>query len=472
MPEKNLDDFFRQQDTEPVKPGRKIKKERTAGKPHKANSFSDFFRERFSFDMNVDLTNPTSVLYRRNYVIRHIIFLANMVFSVFSFVGISRTNYIITIVFWLLMTGLSQTISYLLRRKQDDYSHQTIIMYLQSFFVFALATFLYIKAWLGFKMTLGAGEVMSNSQFSVTQAAYLLIYLTIIIMSLYQNPKLLRLMYVWIFIVMTVIHLTFLHPDLYENATSLKDFLNYAFVTNKEIAIDIILRTVVLLVFFAALYSSVSISNYISEQRKNEFTKRVDVETNFIDVVKSVFEAVKVYNSNADELEQKMQAKRVSQAAKELAIAMNYDQRTISDIFDFAQVHAEKMKMLSLDEKEVTAENFDLIMQKTKLATTIIRRLQLVKKGEDIVMAVFENQVTNDFRYNMTQNQNDRISQIILISEIYDILRNDRSYHKALNHMRAVELINSSFAVFFDSDIVSRFNKYNHEIESTYEKAI
>lgn len=473
MSEKNLDDFFRSEATSWHDKSKKTKKEpKTHNKNSKDNFFKRFYRNWFSFDVNVDLTDPTSVLRRRNHVIRHIIFIANIVFTIFSFVGITSTNYIVTIIFFLLMTGLSQTISFMLKKKEDDYSHQTIIMYLESLFAFLLAVILYIKVWLGYTMTLGPGESLTNAEFSVTQSAYLLIYFTIIIMSLYQSPKLLRVMYAWIFIIMTVIHLSFLHPELYSHATNLNAFLHYMFIENSIISLDIILRTLVLLTFFAALYSSVSISNYMVEQRKNEFTKRVDVEENFVDVVKSVFEAVKVYNLNANEIDQKVSAKRVASAAKELGIAMNYDEETIRDLFEFAQVHADKMKLLSIDEKEITNENFDEIMKKTKLATTIIRRLQLVKKGEDIVMAVFENQVTSDFRHNMTSSQNDRISQIILISEIYDILRCDRSYHKALNHMRAVELIDSSFAVFFDNDIVSRFNKYNHEIEAAYEKAL
>ena len=269
---------------------------------------------------------------------------------------------------------------------------------------------------------------------------------------------------------MTVIHITVLHPDLYNHANGFKEFFGYMFVDEKSIIVDIGLRTLVLLIYFAGLYSSVIISEYIAQQRRSEFTKRVDVESNFVDVVKSVFEAVKVYNSNANEVVQAITARKVSNVSKELAIAMNFDQKAIADIVDYAKVHSEKMKLLSLDENEFSDENFDDIMKKTELATRIIKRLQLVKRSEDILDAVFTNQVTSDFKYNMTTTLNDKVSQIIVISEIYVALRNDRANHKALNHIRAVELISNGFDIFFNPDLVLRFTKYNREIGIAYDK--
>ena len=128
------------------------------------------------------------------------------------------------------------------------------------------------------------------------------------------------------------------------------------------------------------------------------------------------------------------------------------------------------MKYLSLNEEDVSDENFDDIMRKTELATRIIKRLQLVKRSEDIIDAVFSNQVTSEFKYNMTTTLNDRVSQIIVISEIYVSLRSDRSNHKALNHLRATELISNGFDIFFTPDIVQRFVKYNREIGIAYDK--
>ena len=190
MPEKNLDDFFRGE-TKEYK--RETRKEKNVQKSNisKDGAFFKFFRDRFSFDMNVDLTDKCSVLYRRNYVIKNIIFLANLVFTIFSFIGLkgtgSSSNLIITIVFWLLMTTLSTTISVLLKNKKTDYNRQKLIMYVQCFYVFLLSVFLYVKIWLSYKIELNADETMEISKYSITQAAYLLIYFSILISALYQS---------------------------------------------------------------------------------------------------------------------------------------------------------------------------------------------------------------------------------------------------------------------------------------------
>ena len=139
MPEKNLEDFFKVETRE--KPSRvrdRSDKERKRSIKENGllNAFRQFFTDRFSFDANVNLTDKCSVLHRRNVVIKNIIFLANLVFTVFSFVGLRgngfSANLIITIVFWLLMTGLSVTIATMLKKREEDYSRQKIIMYLQN----------------------------------------------------------------------------------------------------------------------------------------------------------------------------------------------------------------------------------------------------------------------------------------------------------------------------------------------------
>ena len=393
MPEKNLDDFFRGE-TKEYK--RETRKEKNVQKSNisKDGAFFKFFRDRFSFDMNVDLTDKCSVLYRRNYVIKNIIFLANLVFTIFSFIGLkgtgSSSNLIITIVFWLLMTTLSTTISVLLKNKKTDYNRQKLIMYVQCFYVFLLSVFLYVKIWLSYKIELNADETMEISKYSITQAAYLLIYFSILISALYQRPKLLRTFFPWIFVIMTILHITVLHPELYAHGDSFSNFIKYMFVEKPTIIIDIAVRSLVLLVYFAGLYSNVSISDYIAKERRSEFTRRLDVENSYVEVVKSVFEAVKVYNSNANEYNQLISSKKVSLVAKELSHAMAYDQTSIQMITDYAKIHTEKMKLLTLLDEEIKELDFDEIIEKTELATKIIKRLQLVKRINPVLLEIID----------------------------------------------------------------------------------
>ena len=472
MPEKNLDDFFRREDgssktIKTVKVREKENKERI----RKDNRFLKFFRDRFSFDENVDLTDKCSVLSRRNIVIKNIIFLVNLVFTIFSFVGIRgagfTSNLIISVVFWLIMTGMSIYITVMIKNKTEDYSHQKAIMYVQSFYVFFLSIFLYIKTWLS--LTLNAKGSITNSQFAITQAAYVLIYMSILVISLYQRPKLMLRMAPIIFIFMTIVHITFLHPELYSNANSVNDFLHYIFVEDSKVIIDIGLRTLVLIVFFAGLYSSVSISEYIARERRSEFSKRVNVESDYVDVVKAVFEAVKVYSSDTNEFTQAIVARKVANISREMAVAMNYNPSDIEDIYSFARIHADRIKELKLD-GDPEDQDFDVMSDKTKIATKIIRRLQLVRRGEDILNAVMSNEVNEDYIYTVRKTMNDSVSQIILLSELYVGLRSTRRTNQALNHLRAMELIQSDFNVFFNPDIIKRFIRYQREIEMAFDK--
>ena len=471
MGEKTLEDYFRESDPKYNLKKSKHKKDSQNDNPKKkVSSFKEFFLSKFSFDLDVDLTDPTSILYRRNYCIRNIIFLANLVFVLFSFVGISKSNYIITIGFFLLVTALSQTINYMLKRKKDDYSHQTILMYLQSFFVFLLSIILYIKVYLGFTIENGSMKSLTTFQFSITQAAYFLVYVTIVIMSLYQDTKLLRAMFIWTLVVMEIINICFIHPELYMHASNISELFEYAFIENGSIVLDIALRTLVFLVFFSALYSSASISHFIFEERRVEFNRRMGVETDFVDVVQSVFEAVRVYNLNQDPVHQEVSARKIASIARELALALGCDSITVSEVVEKAKVHTDKIKYLTLNGKaNIDDSNFEEILNKTKVATQIIKRLQLSKRAEDIVYQVFIGSESKIFISQMSIDSKDLISNIILISEIYDILRSDRAYKKNLNHQRSVEMIMNSFNAFFDPEIIKRFVKFNNEIKIAYE---
>lgn len=468
MEEKTLEDFFKESDSKYTRKTKKQKSQKSSVDRNENESwFIELFKNYFSFDKDVNLTNPTEVLYRKNYCIKNIVFLLKLVFILFSFIGISKTNYIITIIFWLIVFGLSQTIKFMLKNKKKDYSHQTIIMYLQCLFVIILSVILYIKVYLGFVFVNGSTE-LTNSQIAITHSAYFLIYISILVTSLYQDPKLLRVLFFWSLLILTGINLTTIHPDLYDHASSIKELFNYACVENKTIIVDILLRTIVFLVFYACLYSSTSITHFIFEQRKNEFAKRVDVETDFNEVVESVLDVVKIYNMNEDLFEQKISSKRIKNVAREIAVAMNLSPFQIGEIEKEAVVHADKIRELEYDEGN---NDYKAVIQKTKLGTEIIKRLQLHRKAEDIVQAVFERTDSNDFRIKMSRGKESMSSNIVLLAEIYDILRSERTYKKALNHIRSLEMISTNFVFYFNSDIIVRFQKFNNEIKEAYEKA-
>ena len=64
----------------------------------------------------------------------------------------------------------------------------------------------------------------------------------------------------------------------------------------------------------------------------------------------------------------------------------------------------------------------------------------------------------------------DKKSEIVVLSEVYVLLRCDRKYNRALNHARTMEFIINDISSFFSDDLIQRFAKYSVEIENAYKK--
>jgi response regulator RpfG family c-di-GMP phosphodiesterase len=123
---------------------------------------------------------------------------------------------------------------------------------------------------------------------------------------------------------------------------------------------------------------------------------------------------------------------------------------------------------LNLDE-QLLEHDYEEIRNRTLSGSVVIKRLQLSQKAEDIVKAHVERQVSSEFTDNMNLIQPEREAMIILICEMYDILRSERPYKHSMTHRRASDLLNLSFADYFDQTILDRFQKYNSELEAIYE---
>jgi response regulator RpfG family c-di-GMP phosphodiesterase len=70
----------------------------------------------------------------------------------------------------------------------------------------------------------------------------------------------------------------------------------------------------------------------------------------------------------------------------------------------------------------------------------------------------------------MKRVQRSQEGQIILLAEIYDILRQERNYKSQLKPKRAVDLLQLEFKEYFEPYIIDRFLKYQMEFEAFYEK--
>jgi len=232
-------------------------------------------------------------------------------------------------------------------------------------------------------------------------------------------------------------------------------------------------------VFMIALYSNAKISEDMNNKRKEELVKRRAMEKDFKAVVSDVFDVIGVYRQRGDEQFEKNQeaaARRVAEMSGKLGNFLGYSSKLCQELYDFSTIHIDKKDLLSLEDYEkkerLDERDFLKIREKTIIGSVIIKRLQLEKKGEDIVRAHFEKTVNKDFIKEMNSVQNNRESQVILLCELYEILRQNRNYKHNLKHQRAIDLIKLEFYPYFDPQIVDRFVKYSEDFEAIYYRLV
>ena len=313
---------------------------------------------------------------------------------------------------------------------------------------------------------------ISFTDASIAQAGYILIYFALVVIALYQDATLLRILFKWVLVAMTIVHMTILYP-LYEHAGSIVELYEYLFETNTNVTIDIILRTVLLIVFNIALYSSVSISEMMNNKRKQELIKRREMEIDFKAVVGDVFDVIGVFNSNTIN-QNKEEAHRVAELSSRLGDVLGLSANICTEIYEYSVIHVDKVKSLSILEYESTEvlneRDYQVIREKTILGSVIIKRLQLNQKSEDIIRSHFEKTVDQEFIERTKRVQRSQEGQIILLAEMYDVLRQARNYKNKLKHKRVIDLLHLEFSEYFEPYILDRFIKYEAEFEAFYDK--
>lgn len=432
-----------------------------------------FFINKFSFEAGVDILDEKQVLYRRNLVIRNITWITNIVFLLFTLIGSEGNNIsmnlIVTLIFSIIMFLVSQSIRKIIREEPTTLQKQQMGEYISGVYILLMAVAVYLK------LVFSAGTNVSQGFFSITQAAYVLIYFALVVIALYQDSKLLSVIFKVTIVAMTIIHLVVLYP-VYQYASDLITLWNYI---RGPVLTDIFLRTLVLAVFMIALYSNAKISQDLNNKRKEELIKRRSMEKDFKAVVSDVFDVIGVYKQRGDEAFEKNQedaSRRVAEMAGKLGNFLGYSSKLCQELCDFSTIHIDKKDLLTIDDydqkEQLDEGDYRKIREKTMVGSVIIKRLQLEKKGEDIVRAHFEKTSSKDFIKEMNSVQNNRESQVILLCEIYEILRQTRNYKRKLKHQRAIDLIQLEFYPYFDPQIVDRFVKYSEDFEAIYYRLV
>jgi hypothetical protein len=413
-----------------------------------------FFVNNFGFESGIDIANDTQVLYRKNYVIKNIVFISNLIYSiVFSLLSLGHSsNWLLSVLLFPITFVLNSTLKKLINKNPEDNMRQTLAMYTMSFYMFLSTLIIYIK--------LKSGDVLY-----LKEIGYILIYYSLAICAFYQDKKMLKNIFLWVLILITILHFTVTYSLITDDmAKDVTIFIKQFFTT--DAFKDILLRTILLCMFMLVLYISVAMANYMQDERRKELTKRRKVQEDFTKVITEIFE-VSLNKKNVTEADIE-EANILASMSLKLSSLLGYSPEISSQISDFSKIYIENNVNFNTDEYQNEDDKFEVIRTQTELGSKLISRIELTRKCEDIIRATFEGSNDDAFINRMKKIQNNTESQIILICDLYISMRSVKSYKKAYNHKITMNYIEEHFKYYFDPLVFERFVRFSSDFEELY----
>ncbi|HCZ24152.1 MAG TPA: hypothetical protein DHV05_04770, partial [Acholeplasmataceae bacterium] len=374
------------------------------------------FAKYFGFEQGVDITDDVAVLFRRNVVIKNIVFVSNLMYSIILFVLSLSTqdqvsDWIVTFIAFPLTYVINKFLKKLINMDPHDKTKQAVAMYVSAFYIFFSSILIYARLY--------------QKEYFET-AAYILMYYAIVVISLYQERKLLSSSFQGLLALLTVIHFiwTYNIQQLVDGET-IVEFLP-RFVTLPEFG-DILLRTLLFILFYFVVYAIVSMGQYMQEERKKELIKRRQVQGDFSHIVGDLFSVV---FSSSYSLMDKRHASQVQLMSEKLADYYGLSFEKIKDLNQYALIHLQynEIKNMLNDMNAFSEQSYDVLKEKTELGSKIAKRMQLAQKCEDIARAHIEDTANEKFLKEMLLIQPEIESQIILLSDLYITMRGPKSY--------------------------------------------
>ncbi len=415
------------------------------------------FAKYFGFEQGVDITDDVAVLFRRNVVIKHIVFVSNLMYSIILFVLSLSTkdevsNWIVTFIAFPLTYVINKFLTKLINMDPHDKTKQSVAMYVSAFYIFFSSILIYARLY--------------QIDYFET-AAYILMYYAIVVISLYQERKLLSSSFQGLLALLTVIHFiwTFTIHRLVQEGETIMEFLP-RFVTLPEFG-DILLRTLLFILFYFVVYAIVSMGQYMQEERKKELIKRRQVQGDFSHIVGDLFSVV---FSSSYTLMDKRHASQVQMMSEKLADYYGMSYEKIKDLNAYALIHLQyqEIKHMLNDMNTFDEKSYDVLKEKTELGSKIAKRMQLAQKCEDITRAHIEDSANEKFLKEMLLIQPEIESQIILLADLYITMRGPKPYKRPMAHSIVLKSFQNELGQYFDHDLKERFLKFHDEFAEMY----
>ncbi len=415
----------------------------------------NIFAKFFGFEQGVDITDDVGVLYRRNVVIKNIVFVSNIMYSIIlfllSFIQNEVSDWVVAFIAFPLTYVINKFLKKLINMDHEDKTKQSVAMYVAAFYIFFSSILIYARLY-------------QNAYFET--AAYILMYYAVVVISLYQERKLLAQSFQGLLALLTVIHFIWTYNiQKIVGEETIIEFLP-RFVTLPEFS-DILLRTLLFILFYFVVYAIVSMGQYMQEERKKELIKRRQVQGDFSHIVGDLFSVV---FSSSYTLMDKRHAYQVQQMSEKLADYYGLPQTKIASMKEYAMVHLQyqEIKNLLNDMSASDEKTYETLKEKTELGAQIAKRMQLAQKCEDIARAHIEDTSNEKFLKEMLIIQPEIESQIILLSDLYITMRGPKSYKRPMAHSIVFKSFQTDLGAYFDYDLKERFLKFHDEFAEMY----
>lgn len=416
--------------------------------------FKGIWKNMFSIEQDVDITDDCAMLYRRNIVVKNIIFFSNLIYTgIFALLSFGTpSNWVMTIILFPLTFVVNNTLKKLIILNERDMIKQQIASYFCVFYMFLLAVVLYVK------MMTGTDAIYRDS-------SYILIYYSLVVISLYQSPKMIRNISTYLLALVTILHFIITYDIIHKDyATSLFGFIT-TFLKSDEFK-DIVLRTVMLAAFMIVLYAVTFMGNKIQEQRKEELVKRKQVQNDFTKVVIDMFD-VTLSETQITE-DERAQGKLLEAMTRKLASVTGLSIEQIEHSVYYSTIHINGKIDLDVENIADQDEQFEKLRVQTGIGSTIVKRLELRRKCIDIIRA-HEDGANNDLFINKTKEiQNDLLSQIVLLCDLYISLRSPKLYKRPLSHSVSMDRIKREYNIYFDYELIDRFQKFAADFDDMF----
>lgn len=416
--------------------------------------FKGFWKKMFSIEQDVDITDDTAMLYRRNIVVKNIIFFSNLIYTViFAIISFGTpSNWVMTIILFPLTFLVNHTLKKLIINNQKDMVKQQIASYFCVFYMFLLAIVMYVK-------------MMTGNDAIYRDSSYILIYYSLVVISLYQSPKMIKNISTYLLAFVTILHFIITYDIIEKDyATNLIDFFKKFFISDEFK--DIILRTLMLVAFMIVLYAITYMGNRIQEQRKEELLKRKNVQKDFTKVVIDMFDVTLSGNQIGED--EHIQGDLLETMTRKLSSIIGLPPDKIDEAIDYSTIHLKGKLDLDVENIEDQDEQFEKLRVQTGLGNRIVKRLELRRKREDIIRAHEEGGNIESLIKKSKEIENDDISQIVLLCDLYITLRSPKINKRPLSHKVSMDRITNDYKIYFNYEIIDRFTRFANDFDDIY----